>query len=136
METSLEKFSDGFDKPINEYSPLTLAFLGDAVYELFIRAHIVKNSNTSANMLHKKAVVFVKADAQCEAYDKIEPHLTEEEIKIFKRGRNSKVNTKAKNASLAAYKKATGFETLVGYLYVKGESERLNELFKIATDFE
>ena len=55
METRLEKFSDGFDKAINEYSPLTLAFLGDAVYELFIRAHIVKNSNTSANMLHKKA---------------------------------------------------------------------------------
>ncbi len=136
METNLEKFSEGFNKPINEYSPLTLAFLGDAVYELFIRAHIVKNSNTSPNMLHKKAVVYVKADAQCIAYDKIEPYLTEEEIKIFKRGRNSKVNTKAKNATLAAYKKATGFETLIGYLYVKGESDRLNELFKIATDFE
>ncbi len=136
MEKGLELFEQSSHININEYSPLTLAFLGDAVYELFIRSNLTKDTNTSANVLHKRAVLYVKASAQCMAYDKIEPMLTEEEIRIFKRGRNSKVNTKAKNADLAEYKKATGFETLIGYLYIKGDNKRLYELLSTATDFE
>lgn len=135
MEKGIELFEQSEHININEYSPLTLAFLGDAVYELFIRSNLTKDTNTSPNVLHKRAVQYVKASAQCEAYDKMEPHLTEEEIRVFKRGRNSKVNTKAKNADLAEYKKATGFETLLGYLYIKGDNERLYELLNIATNF-
>ena len=135
MEKGIELFEQSEHININEYSPLTLAFLGDAVYELFIRSNLTKDTNTSPNVLHKRAVQYVKASAQCEAYDKMEPHLTEEEIRMFKRGRNSKVNTKAKNADLAEYKKATGFETLLGYLYIKGDNERLYELLNIATNF-
>ncbi len=136
MEKGLEIFEQRKHLEINEYSPLTLAFLGDAVYELFIRSNLVKDTNTSPNVLHKRAVVFVKASAQCDAYDRIEPHLNEDEVRMFKRGRNSKVNSKAKNADLAEYKKATGFETLLGYLYIKGDTERLYELLNIATQFE
>ena len=135
MEKGIELFEQSEHININEYSPLTLAFLGDAVYELFIRSNLTKDTNTSPNVLHKRAVQYVKASAQCEAYDKMEHLLTEEEIRMFKRGRNSKVNTKAKNADLAEYKKATGFETLIGYLYIKGDNNRLYELLDIATDF-
>lgn len=136
MEKNLSFFEIDKHMNLNEYSPLTLAFLGDAVYELFIRANLTKDTNTSPNTLHKRAVKYVKAVAQCLAYDKIEPILTEDEVRIFKRGRNSKVNTKAKNADLAEYKKATGFEALIGYLYIKGDNNRLCELLNIATDFE
>lgn len=133
METNLTPFSGSFKLDAKQYSPLTLAFLGDGVYEMYVRVRIVNNTNAPANTLHKKAVCFVKASAQCEAYDKIEPHLTQDEITMFKRGRNAKVNTKAKNASLAEYKKATGFETLLGYLYADGQMDRLMYLLDIAT---
>lgn len=133
METHLGEFSGNFKMKAGEYSPLTLAFLGDGVFELFVRAKIVNNTNAAANTLHRKAVTYVKASAQCEAYDKILPYLTEEEIKIFKRGRNAKVNTKAKNASLAEYKKATGFETLVGFLYADKGLDRLMYLLELGT---
>ena len=136
MEARLTEFAGEFKLKANQYSPLTLAFLGDGVFELFVRAKIVNNTNAAANTLHKKAVQYVKASAQCDAMDRIMPYLTEEEITMFKRGRNTKVNTRAKNASLAEYKKATGFETLIGFLYADGQMERLEFLLKTATDFE
>jgi len=121
---------------IKQYSALALAFMGDAVYELYVREKILSKTNAPADMLHKMAVKYVKAAAQCEAFDRIEHLLTEEELSAFKRGRNAKTNTKAKNAGLAEYKKATGFETLLGYLHIKGETERLNELLVACGDFE
>ena len=120
----------------DSFSPLALAFLGDAVFELYVREHLLNKANAPVDALHKNAVKFVKASAQCEAFDKIEPYLTEKEVRVFKRGRNAKVNTKAKNAALSEYKKATGFETLLGYLHINGEIERLSELLNIATVFE
>ncbi len=118
------------------FSPLALAFLGDAVFELYIREHILSKANTSVDNLHKKTVKFVKASAQCEAYDRIEPFLTEKEMRVFKRGRNAKSNTKAKNAALSEYKKATGFEALLGYLYINGNLSRLEELLELSANFE
>ena len=129
MEESIITVGDG-------YSPLALAFLGDAVFEIYVREHLLKQANSSVDSLHRKAVKYVKASAQCEAFERIEPHLSEKELRIFKRGRNAKSNSKAKNAALSEYKKATGFETLLGYLHINENFERLNELLEIAADFE
>ena len=82
-----------------------------------------------------KTVKYVKASSQCEAFDKIEPYLTEKELRVFKRGRNAKINTKSKSVSLSEYKKATGFEALLGYLYINNDIQRLNELLDISTVF-
>lgn len=133
MEESLiTALSGEVVEDIKEYSPLTLAFIGDGVYELFVRTQVVKNTNAPSSKLHARCVKFVRAAGQCAAMDALEPLLTEEEIAVFKRGRNTKVNTKAKNASLAEYKKATGFEALLGFLYVSKRTERLEELMHIA----
>lgn len=121
---------------IKQYSALALAFLGDAVYEIHVREKILGKTNAPADVLHKMAVKYVKAAAQCEAFDRIENLLTDEELSAFKRGRNAKTNTKAKNAGLAEYKKATGFEALLGYLHLKGETDRLKELLDACGDFE
>lgn len=121
---------------IKQYSALALAFMGDAVYEMHVRSKILAKTNAPADILHKMAVKYVKAAAQCEAYDRIENLLTDEEIAVFKRGRNAKTNTKAKNAALSEYKKATGFETLLGYLYLEGKTERLNTLLSACGEFE
>ena len=132
METSIiESLSNEEFKDIRQYSPLTMAFIGDGVYELYIRTHIVKGLNAPVNQLHKKCVKYVSAAGQCKAMDIIEQMLSEDELDAFKRGRNTKIYTKAKNASLYEYKRATGFEALIGYLYVTKQSERLEELIKI-----
>ena len=117
-------------KGTNEYSPLVLAYMGDAVYELYIRSLLVSGHNTQVNKLHKEATTFVKAKAQSEILEKIYPLLTEEEITIYKRGRNAHSYTSAKNASINDYRRATGFEALMGYLYISGNTDRINELLK------
>ncbi|MBR3942594.1 MAG: ribonuclease III [Clostridia bacterium] len=133
MEESLiSDLSTTVTEDIREYSPLTLAFIGDGVYELFVRTQIVKNTNAPANQLHKRCVHYVRAQGQCVSMDALLPHLTEQETDAFKRGRNAKINTKAKNAGLAEYKKATGFEALIGYLYVSKQTERLEFLMQKA----
>lgn len=119
---------------INTLSPLTLAFLGDSVYEMFIRTKILSGGNRPANELHKIAVGYVKAKAQSNAAHKIFDMLTEEELAIFKRGRNTNIHTVPKNADMADYRHATALETLIGYLYLKGESERLLQLLNVAFD--
>ncbi len=135
MEESLiSNLSTSVTEDIREYSPLTLAFIGDGVYELFVRTQIVKNTNAPANQLHKRCVHYVRAQGQCAAMDFILPLLTEAETDAFKRGRNAKINTKAKNAGLAEYKKATGFEALIGYLYVTKQTDRLAFLMQKAFD--
>ena len=122
---SILSFFDIEEKDIRTYSPLTLAFLGDAVYELVIRTLVVGKGNTSPAKLHKTSSSFEKAAAQSVLLDRIEEELTDDEMDFVRRGRNSKPRTMAKNASTKDYLKATGLETLIGYLYIKGDEERL-----------
>ncbi len=111
----------------NEYSALTLAYLGDCVYELCVRSHIIKNGNAKVNNLHKLATSYVKAKGQAEFYHRIKDILTEEEDAAFRRGRNAK-SQPPKNADMMDYRIATGIETLIGHLYVKGDAERISQL--------
>ncbi|WP_138205860.1 Mini-ribonuclease 3 [Haloimpatiens lingqiaonensis] len=114
---------------IRGLNPLVLAFIGDAVYEVFVRTNLVENNkDMSAHKLHVKAVSFVKAKAQSEIIKGIMDSLTDEEIVIFKRGRNSKSGTVPKNADVQDYRMATGFEALIGYLYLMERKDRLNEI--------
>ncbi len=115
----------------NQYSPLTLAFLGDAVYEQLVREKIVLTANMPVKKLHKEAVERVRAAYQSKAVDVIMPHLTEEEEAVFKRGRNATGNTVPKSSNPVEYRRATALETLFGYLHLTGNSERIVELFDI-----
>ena len=117
---------------VNNLSPLTLAFVGDTVFDLFVREMLVCQANRSVNKLHKCATEYVKASAQCEIVGRLMPHLTEKEVSVFKRGRNAHTKHKAKNASECDYHMSTGFEALFGYLYLSGDIERLRELFSLA----
>ena len=119
---------------IRTYSPLTLAYIGDAIYDLVIRTMLVEQGNSSVNKLHHRASGFVKAKAQKQVLEAIEPLLTEEEHGYYKRGRNAKSFTTAKNATIVEYRVATGFEALLGFLYLTGQMERLLELVKYGTD--
>lgn len=116
---------------LREYSPLVLAYIGDGIYELMIRTLMVKQGNAPVQIIHKRVSTLVKASAQAEMIEELIPVLTEEEISVYKRGRNAKSYTKAKNASAADYRKATGFEALMGYLYLKQNVERIQELLQM-----
>lgn len=113
---------------------MTLAFLGDAVFELLVREHITTGGSMPVNKLHLKSVQLVCASAQFKAMDILKEHLTDEEMNIFKRGRNATGNQVPKNSSPKVYRAATGLETLFGYIYLKGEIERINKLFSIILD--
>lgn len=115
---------------IIDYSPLTLAYIGDGIYEVIIRTVIVDEANRQVNKIHKAASNLVKAETQAKMIHFIMDDLTEEEVKIYKRGRNAKAITRAKNASMSDYRTATGFEALMGWLYLTGQSERMMELIK------
>ena len=106
------------------YSPLGLAYIGDAVYEMVVSTIVLSEGNMSVNKYHKKSSSMVKAAAQAEVFEKIEPLLTETEMAVYKRGRNAKSATVAKHAAVIDYRKATGVEALIGYLYLNGEMER------------
>lgn len=114
-----------------QYSPLALAFLGDSVYEIMMRKHILLSANMPASELHALKIKRVCAAYQAAAADIIMPILTEEEISVYKRGRNATGNSVPKNGNAADYHKATGLESLFGFLYLKGDNARLNELFDI-----
>ena len=114
----------------NEYSPLTLAFIGDSVFDLVIKSVIVEKANCQVNKLQNKTSKIVRATTQALIVDALKDELSEEEANIYRRGRNAKPYTKAKNASYSEYCKATGLEALVGYLYLKGDTERLIALIK------
>ena len=107
-----------------------MAYIGDSVYDLVIRTMLVNRGNAPVNNLHREASSIVKAEAQKNSYEKIASMLTEEEMSVFRRGRNSKSYTTAKNASVGDYRIATGYEALLGYLYLTGETDRLLELIK------
>ena len=114
----------------NEYSPLALAFIGDSVFDVVIKSVIVEEANCQVNKLQNRTSKIVRATSQALIADALKDELTEEEANILRRGRNAKPYTKAKNASYSEYCKATGLEALVGYLYLKGETERLVKLVK------
>lgn len=118
-------------KEINSYSPLTLAYLGDAVFEIVIRTIIVEKKSGTVKSLHRQSSDLVNAKAQAELMSRIMGALTEQEISIYKRGRNAKSHSVAKNANIHDYRTATGFEALMGYLYLNGEMERLLELIQL-----
>lgn len=114
-------------------NPLQLALVGDGVYELFIRNYILsENIELTAHKIHVKAIGYVKAKSQAVIMHEIEDKLTEDESYIYKRGRNAKSATVPKNADVRDYRMATGFEALVGYLYLTGNTERLEFIFNSA----
>ena len=136
MEESLnllEQIKQTFEckeQDVRAYSPLTLAYMGDAIYDLIIRSVIVERANRSANDLHKKAIRYVKAETQAKMIQALQEELTEDEEAVYKRGRNAKSYTTAKNATMSDYRKATGFEALMGFLYLTGRTDRLLYLVK------
>lgn len=133
--TILEAIKQEFDckeTDIRTYSPLTLAYIGDAVYDLVVRTIVVERGNKSANTLHKGTVRYVNARVQAKMIDALESELTEEETAVYHRGRNAKSYTAAKNASIIEYRKATGLEALYGYLYLNGQQERMLYLIREA----
>lgn len=127
----LKKEFDLADMDIKTYSPLTLAYIGDAIYDVIIRTILVEKGNAPVNKLHKSASGLVKASAQVQMFRAIEATLTEQELSVYKRGRNAKSNTSAKNASITDYRIATGLEALVGYLYLTDNMPRIVELIKM-----
>ena len=119
----------------NLINPLVLAYIGDAVYELYVRTHIMKDENMPVNKLHKAATGYVKAKAQSDVIHAIEHQLTEQELAVFKRGRNAHSHTSAKNADIVDYRHATGFEAVIGYLYLSKSYDRLNEVLAMSIDY-
>lgn len=119
------------DVDIRTYSPLTLAYIGDGIFDIVIRSVVVGKGNTKASQLHKHTSSIVKAHTQAVMIEALEPHLTKEEEDIYRRGRNAKSPTMAKNATMADYRKATGLEALMGYLYLSDDFERVVELTKL-----
>ena len=115
---------------ICSYSPLTLAYIGDGVYELVVRSMIVTEGNAPVNKMHRRSSNLVKAETQAALVKHFLENelLTEEELRVYKRGRNAQSYTKAKNASVTDYRMATGFEALMGYLYLSGKNDRMMEL--------
>ena len=115
------------------YNPLSLAFIGDSVYENYVRHRLIlRYPDMLPKFLHREAVKYVKASSQSKIMELALPHLNHEEIYIFKRGRNTKSHSVAKNASVIDYRRASGFEALVGYLYLTGDEDRLEELMMLA----
>ena len=138
MEESLsllKKLKSEFDcedVDLRNYSPLTLAFLGDCVFDLIIRTVIVERGNRAPESLHRKKSAVVKAQTQARMAEAILESLSEEELSVYKRGRNAKSYSVAKNASVSDYRRATGFEALLGYLYLQDKEDRVIELVKFA----
>ena len=126
----MNRFIDADCSP-KQLSPLTLAFIGDGVFELMVRERLVCQANCPVNRLHKKSVEKVCCSAQAAAAEKILPLLTAEEAEVYRRGRNAHINHVPKNAERAVYQAATAFEALFGYLYLMGNMERLRELFDV-----
>jgi len=114
------------------FSPLVLAYIGDAIYEVFVRTIVISDGNAPVNKLHIKSISYVKAKAQADTLRELNDMLTPEEQNVARRGRNAKSGTIPKNADLIEYKHATGFESLIGYLYLKKDFDRLLFILKAA----
>lgn len=124
-----EVFSLG-EVDVNQYSPLTLAYIGDSIYDLIIKTIVVNEGSRQVQKLHQRTSCFVQASAQSKMMRVLQERLTEEEHAVYKRGRNAKSVSPAKNQSVTDYRRATGFEALMGYLYIKKEWKRMLELVK------
>lgn len=141
MEESIKSLVDQInhvfkvEKPdLRQYSGLALAYIGDGIYDLVIRTLFVEKGNAPVNTFHKKTSKIVKAETQAQLVHAIEGEFSEEELSIYKRGRNAKSFTSAKNASVMDYRVATGFEALIGYLYLDNQMERILELIKLGLE--
>ncbi len=138
MEAGLNEYLNSeFDiesKDIRTYSPLTLAYIGDAIFDVVIRSILVNKGNTAVNKLHQRASSIVKAPTQAKMAAALMENFTEEEADWYRRGRNSKPHTKAKNATTMDYLEATGFEAVVGYLYLTNDMDRICELVSLGIE--
>ena len=121
---------------VKNLSSIVLAFIGDAVYSLFVREKLVSESDAKTGELNKLSSQIVCAKAQAKKIDEIMPLLTDEEKDVFRRARNAKKGAKAKNASVVEYNKSTGFEAVIGFLYLTGKYERIDKLLKYEVDNE
>ena len=130
----IKEIFDCKEQDIRSFSPLTLAYIGDAVYDLVIRTIVVERGNKAANVLHKTTVKYVNAAAQAAIIQAVLDVMTEEDLAVYMRGRNAKSNTMAKNASVEDYRKATGMEALIGYLYLSNRFHRVLELVKLGME--
>jgi len=118
------------ERDANSYSPLSLAFLGDSVYDTLVREHLLRKANMPVAKLHSAKVEYVCAEFQSEVYELISEMLTEKELAVLKRGRNATGNTVPKHAEAVQYRRATAVESLFGYLYLTGQTQRIGELFE------
>lgn len=128
----MEEYIDKID--LDKVSMQTLAFIGDAVYNVYIRCYLASKSNKKTGKLHQDSIKYVSAKGQSEVIDEMMDLLSEEEKMIYKRGRNTNIQNVSKHIDVISYKKATGFEALIGYLYVKKDTKRLEELIHICID--
>ncbi len=128
----MEEYIKNID--IQNVSMQTLAFIGDAVYNVYIRSYLASKTNSVTGKLHKESIKYVSAKGQSKIIDNIYELFTEEEQAVYKRGRNTNINTVSKHVEVIEYKKATGFEALIGYLYLKKESKRLDEIIKLCIE--
>ncbi|MBP3248892.1 MAG: ribonuclease III [Ruminococcus sp.] len=119
------------DREANAYSPLSLAFLGDSVYDTLVREHLLMKANMPVSKLHSAKIKLVCAEFQSDAYEKVAEQLSERELAVLKRGRNATGNTVPKHADAVQYRRATAIESLFGFLYITGKTERVRELFAL-----
>lgn len=131
FDNFLEQFNFS-ESEINNMAPLVLAYIGDAVYEVFIRTLLISKGNIPVHKLHKLSIEYVKAKAQSDIVHRIMDKLNPDELDVVRRGRNAKSGTIPKNADVGEYKYATGFESLIGYLYLRKDNDRLMEVLKMA----
>ena len=125
----MDEFIDKID--LQTVSMQTLAFIGDAVYNVYIRSYLAAQNNRKTGLLHRDSIKYVSAKGQSSTIDKIMDILTEEEIDVYKRGRNTSIHSVSKNVDVIEYKKSTGFEALIGYLYLTKQDERLKEILQM-----
>lgn len=123
-------------KDAKQMNPLALAYIGDAVYEVFIRQYVISQPNQRPNHLHRSSTRYVSAKAQAKALERWLPHLTEEETEWVKRGRNAKSGSSPKNTDILVYRHSTAFECLLGWLYYTGQSGRMEELMRMTVEEE
>lgn len=137
FEETIQNMRKDFDiKPMDvmNLQPLVLAYIGDAVYEVYIRTMLVVNNKSNVNMLHKMSVKYVKAKSQADIVHRVNDRLTADEQDIVRRGRNAKSATVPKHADVTDYRYSTGFEALIGYLYLTNNYERLMEILRLAIE--
>lgn len=129
----MKEYLDKID--LQTVSMQTLAFIGDAVYNVYIRCYLASNSNEKTGKLHSSSIKFVSAKAQSKIIDMLMDKLNDQEISVYKRGRNTNINSVSKNADIVEYKKATGFEALIGFLYVNKNKERLDVIINLCIEY-